>query len=152
MITDIPGKEALMKITQFHTMRTAVQDNAAPASPAEQQRLVEELERSLVGTGVFEDVEVGRTDNIDNLVIAMCTFPADVDEDVVARWLEGLWGTRLSHGFWEAHASLVHADQVELEGATRAGLDGRYLTVHILAQKAAVPAQRTAADQRVAVA
>jgi hypothetical protein len=67
-----------------------------------------------------------------------------MDEDVMARWLEGLWTNRLSYGFWEAHATLVDSDQVELEGATRAGLGGRYVTVHILAQKAAVPAQRVA--------
>jgi hypothetical protein len=144
MIACIPGKEATMKLTQFHTMRTAVQDNAAPASAAELQPLVAQLERDLTGTGVLEDVEVGFTDNADSLLIAMCTFPADMDEDVMARWLEGLWTNRLSHGFWEAHATLVDPDQVELEGATRAGLGGRYVTVHILAQKAAVPAQRVA--------
>ena len=92
----------------------------------------------------FDEVEVGHTDDVDKLVIAMCTFPAQADKTRVAQRLETMWQDRLRYGFWEAHALLVDDDQVELEGATRPSTYGHYVTVHVVAQKGRVPAQRLA--------
>ena len=84
--------------------------------------------------------------HVDNLVIAMCTFPEELTESEIARRLELLWEDRLRYGFWEAHATLVDNGQVELEAATRASQTGHYITLHIVAQRGFVPAQRVAVD------
>jgi len=95
------------------------------------------IRQGLVDTGWFDDVEVGATDDVDNLVIGMCRFPARLNEDQVARRLARLWEEELRYPFWDAHTTLVWEDQVELEGATRSSAQGHYVTVHIVAQRAA---------------
>jgi hypothetical protein len=136
----------LVELIAFHKMRTAMQVNAAPGSSKDLQGVEENLRRSLMRTGLFEDVEVDHTDNVNSLVIAMCKFPADMTEAQVAHRLEMLWEDNLRYGFWEAHSTLVDTGQVELEGATRHSNRGHYVTVHILAQKAPIPAQRVASE------
>jgi hypothetical protein len=64
----------------------------------------------------------------------------------LARWLEQLWQQQLRYGFWEAHTLLVDDTQVEFLGATRSGLNGHYVTLHLIAQRAFIPVQRGAAD------
>ena len=135
-----------MELTQYHKMRAGVQANAAPGSSQALQEVQQNLETALASVGLFSDVEVGYTDDVDNLVIAMCTFPEDLSETEVARRLELLWEDRLRYGFWEAHATLVDSGQVELEAATRNGQNGHYVTMHVVAQKGFVPAQRVAVD------
>ena len=67
----------------------------------------------------------------------------DVGEsDDVARHLERIWGDRVSYPFWEAHAFHVENGHVEFEAATRHSSAGHYVTVHLVAQKASIPAQR----------
>jgi hypothetical protein len=132
-----------VELTHFHKLRTAIQCNARPGSRADLTEAQARVWDSLLSTGCFQDVEVGSTDDVDNLVIAMCTFSEQVSETLVAQRLAQLWEERLRHEFWGPHATLVEADQVELEGATRTGTHGPYITVHIVAQKAVIPAQRT---------
>ena len=135
-----------MELAQYHKIRSAVQSNASPG-PAQALRDVQEnLASALASVGLFSDVEVGYTDDLDNLVIAMCSFPEDLTETEIARRLELLWEDRLRYGFWEAHATLVDEGQVELEGATRASQTGHYITLHVVAQRGFVPAQRVAVD------
>ncbi len=134
-----------MSLTRFHTLRTAVQSNAFPGSPAEVSAVEGNLQRSLAATGLFQDVEVGTTDDPDQLVIALCTFPPELSEDEVAERLEQLWQDRLRYPFWEAHATLVDRGRVELEAATRTSAGGHYVTLHVVAQRAGVPAQRSSA-------
>ena len=69
----------------------------------------------------------------------------EIEATVLPRFIS-YYQDGLRYGFWEAHATLVEAAQVELLGATRAGPHGHYATVHVIAQRAALPAQRTAAD------
>ncbi len=135
-----------MEIAQFHKLRTAVQMNASPGSPAHLRSVKDDLQRALATVGLFEEVEVDYTDDVDNLVIAMCTFPEQLSRSEIAHRLEVLWQERLRYPFWEAHTVLVDRDQIELEGATRAGVNGHYVTLHIVAQQARVPAQRSSAD------
>ena len=135
-----------MEIAQFHKLRAAVQTNASPGTAAELRSVKDDLQRALATVGLFEEVEVDYTDDVDNLVIAMCTFPEQLSRSEIAHRLEVLWQDRLRYPFWEAHTVLVDRDQIELEGATRAGANGHYVTIHIVAQQARVPAQRSAAD------
>ena len=142
-----------MELTRFHKVRSAVQSNARPGGHADLVVAQARVAQSLAATCWFDDVEVGATDDVDNLVVAMCTFPEQLSEERVAQRLVQLWEDRLRYPFWGVHATLVDADQVELEGASRSGSQGHYLTVHIVAQKGAprdpaklplpvVPAQR----------
>jgi hypothetical protein len=136
-----------VELSQFHRLRTALQLSARRGAAGELAQAQTRVRRSLVSAGWFEDVEVEATEDADNLVIAMCRFPARLSQEQVAQRLSELWEDALRYPFWGAHTTLVWADQVELEGATRAGAHGHYLTVHIVAQKArqlaVVPAQRT---------
>ena len=125
-----------MELTHFHKLRTGLQCNARPGSTADLIEAEFRVWDSLTTTGWFGEVEVGATDDLDNLVIAMCTYPAELAEDRVARRLAELWEDRLRYAFWGPHTTLVETDQVELEGATRTSAHGHYVTVHIVAQRA----------------
>jgi hypothetical protein len=131
-----------VELTNYHKMRTAVQSNASPGSPHDLRNIELRLQQSLMASGMFEDVEVGHTEDVNHLVIAMCKFPSQLTQAQVAARLEQLWEDRLRYGFWEAHAVLVDDDQVEFQGATRNSTAGHYVTLHIVAQKAPIPAQR----------
>ena len=131
-----------MELTQYKKFRTAVQSNAFPADSTQIVAVEENLRSLLMSTGFFEDVEVGHTDDVDALVIAMCTFPAQMSHVQIAQRLEQAWHDRLRFEFWEAHTTIADDEQVELQGATRTGSNGAYVTVHVVAQKAHVPAQR----------
>jgi hypothetical protein len=131
-----------MELTQYKKLRTAVQSNAAPATSTQVLEVEDNLRSMLMSTGIFEDVEVEHTEDVDELVIAMCTFPSQLSQVQIAQRLEQAWQDRLRFEFWEAHVTLVDDEQVEFQGATRTGSDGTYVTIHVVAQKAHVPAQR----------
>lgn len=135
-----------MRITEYSKLRAGVQVNARPGTPADVRSTALQLQAALMSTGLFSDVEVDRTDDLDHLVVAMCSFDADASSRRVAAWLEEVWTGRLRYGFWAVHSTLVDDDQVELQGATLSSIGGRYVTVHVVAQKAAIPAQRVAVD------
>ena len=131
-----------MELVQFHQLRTAVRDNAAPGRGAELREVELTLRAVLMDSGLFEDVEVGHTDDLDRLVIALCTFRPFYSESDVAARLEQLWSDRVRYPFWEAHAVRTGTDHVEFEAASRVGPDGHFVTVHLVARKALIPAQR----------
>jgi hypothetical protein len=136
-----------MQLGHFQTLRSGVQRNASPV----QERALVAMERILRDLlshdGVFDRVEVGHTDDPDQLLVGLCQFRPDVpDADVIAV-VERLWETGLRFPFWEAHTTLAGDGFVELEGATRESVVGRYLTVHLVAQRASVPAQRSPVEQ-----
>jgi hypothetical protein len=131
-----------MELTKFHTLRTAVQGNAVPPSRVELSSMEGDLRDLLMTSGLFEDVEVETTDNPDALVIALCQFKPDLTEADIAGALEEIWNDRVRYPFWEAHSIIVAPEHVEFEGATRFSSVGHYATVHLVAQKARVPAQR----------
>ena len=135
-----------MELTGYRKMRTGIQVNAAPATTEAVLPMVRKLHESLAATGFFSDVEVDVTDNLDAMVIGMCTFPAEMEAGGLANWLEQLWQQQLRFGFWEAHAALVDVDQVEFLGATRVSLNGHYVTLHLIAQRAHLPEQRGSED------
>ena len=135
-----------MDLLQFHKMRTAVQGNAYPGSGRDLTSMEGTLRDLLLTSGVFDEVEVEHTDDPDQLVIALCHFKPDLSERDVAQLIERLWEQRVRYPFWEAHAVLVGEEHVEFEAATRNSTGGHYVTVHLVAQRAPVPAQRGARD------
>ena len=135
-----------MDLLQFHRMRTAVQDNAFPGKETELTTVVGSLRDMLMRSGIFESVEVEHTDDPDQLVIALCQFRPFYTERDVAQRLEEIWSDRVRYSFWEAHAIDVMSDHVEFEAASRPSTVGGYVTVHLVAQRAVIPAQRSAHD------
>lgn len=132
-----------MRTIEYEQLRDWLQLNASPVGPDRLGRLADDLRRALATSSRLHSVEADRSGDADRLVIAMAAFPPDLDEAEVAVELERLW-QRLHFDFWEAHTLLVEPGQVELQGATREAADGRYFTLHLVAQAAEVPAQRTA--------
>lgn len=128
----------------YHRVRTGIQVNASPGGPPALEAVEGTLRDELMSSGLFEEVEVEHTDDPDQLVIALCQFRPQYSEADVARQLERLWGDRVRYEYWEAHAMVTAPDHVELEAATRAGQDGHYVTVHLVAQRARIPVQRPA--------
>ena len=126
-----------MQLTRFHEVRSAVQTKARPGGTDDLTAAATRVEDGLIATGWFDDVEVGATDEVDNLVVALCRYPGQLPADRVAQRLVRLWEDRLRYPFWGVHATLVDPDQVELEGATRIRKDGHYVTVHVVAQRGA---------------
>lgn len=136
-----------MNLSDYTKLRTGVQANARVAGPADVRHAIERLRQAMLETGLFADIEVGFSGDEDRLVVAMCTFAADVDATFVSRSLEQMWEDRVRYGFWEAHTSLVERDQIELQAATRDSSTGHYITFHVLTQRAVMPAQRLPGTQ-----
>lgn len=132
-----------MELTQFHTLRTAMQGNALPPTGVALASMEGDLRELLLDSGLFEDVEVETTDNPDALVIALCQFKPDLSESDVAGTLERIWQDRVRYPFWEAHSTILAPEHVEFQAATRFSSNGHYATVHLVAQKARIPAQRS---------
>ena len=135
-----------MDLLQFHRMRTAVQNNAFPGKEEDLATVEQSLRDLLMSSGVFEEVEVEHTNDPDQLVIALCKFLPYFTERDVARHLERIWADRVSYPFWEAHAVHVEDEHVEFEAASRHSSGGHYVTVHLVAQKARIPAQRLSSE------
>lgn len=135
-----------MDLARFHKVREGVQSNASPGTSGEVAAAEALLRSALQATPGFLHVEVERTPDLDRLVIAMCSVSPDLSTSDAADALLALWLHQVSEPFWEAHGLVVHEDQVELEAATRASSHAGYLTVHVLAQRSAVPAQRGPVD------
>lgn len=131
-----------MKLMHFHTLRSGVQVNASPATERALVAMENDLRVALSDSGLFDSVEVEHTDDPDQLVVALCQYRPNLTEDEVAETVERLWDERVSYTFWEVHAMRVDDGFVELEGATRESVVGRYATVHLVAQRSQVPTQR----------
>jgi hypothetical protein len=131
-----------MDLMQFHQMRTAVQIDASPGRSGDLRAVERTLGEMLLDSGLFEDVEVEHTDDVDKLVIALCRFRPFYTERDVAERLEEIWSDKVRYPFWARHAVLAEQDHVELEGASRVGPKGHYVTVHLVAQRARIPEQR----------
>ena len=131
-----------MQLMHFHTLRSGVQRNASPATERALVAMADHLRDLLISCGLFDTVEVEHTDDPDQLVVGLCQFRQSLSEDEVALALEQLWDERVSYTFWEVHAVRVDDDFIELEGATRESVVGRYATLHVVATRSQVPTQR----------
>lgn len=132
-----------MRLVHFHTLRSGVQTNASPATGRELVALEGILRDTLEASRLFDTVEVGHTDDPDQLVVGLCAYRAHLDEDMIASSLERLWDEQVRHPFWEAHSTYVEDGYVEMETATRLGASGPYVTFHLVAQRSPVPGQRS---------
>lgn len=135
-----------MELLTFHRYRSAIQGNAFPGDAEAVRALAEVLQTTLRNSGLFESVEVEATDDPDQLVIALCQFRADFDEADVVEYLETAWDDRIRYPFWEAHTLIWEPEHIEIEAATRESIVGHYVTLHLVAQKATIPAQRQPED------
>jgi len=135
-----------MELLHFHTLRRGVQNNAHPGSERDLAAMRAALQQVLADSGLFEDVEVDATRDPNQLVIGLCHFRDGVTADDIAGYIERVWNDRLRYPLWEAHAVIVDPDHVEFEAATRESVTGHYITVHLVAQKGRVPAQRVPLD------
>ncbi len=135
-----------MELLHFHTLRRGVQINAFPGSERELAPVRAALQQVLLDSGLFEDIEVDATPDPNQLLIGLCHFREGVTAQDVAGYLESVWNDRLRYPWWEAHAVIVDTDHVEFEAATRHSVHGHYVTVHLVAQKARIPAQRVPVD------
>jgi hypothetical protein len=133
-----------MNLLMFHTLRNAVQENASPGASEQVEAVEVNLREGLTSSGLFEGVEVGHTDDPDRLVIALCRFRPFLSEREVADRLEEIWADRVRYPFWESHGLRVERGHVELQAASRPSETGSYVTVHLVAQRGGIPAQRTA--------
>ena len=128
-----------MQIASYYTIRRAIQ-NSAPAPDARATAAMEtELRAALLASGLFHTVEVGRTDDADRHVIAMCAFAPEIDAAEAALALARMWNKQVAYGFWQANTMRVDEGHVELQGATRLSIEGHYATVHLIAQEAPAP-------------
>lgn len=127
-----------MNLAAFQNLRRGLQMNAAPATSQVRSVFETALREELLASGVFTDLEVGSTDAADHLVVVLGTFRADAIEDDVARAVQYAWASVAFH-HWQAHAFLTDDGHVELQAATLDRPGGRYLTLHLVVERSAVP-------------
>ncbi len=80
-----------MEMLKFHRVRTGIQVNAAPGRGEQLASMEGALREKLLDSGLFEEVEVERTDDPDQLLIALCQFRPFYTEADVAERLEQIW-------------------------------------------------------------
>ncbi len=98
-----------MDHASFHTLRTAVQHNARPAGELPAASLQRDLTEALSASRLFDQVELGRTDDPDQLVIGLCRCA-----DGVMPWEAGVGVERI----WR-HASAALSLGVPQPGVHR---------------------------------
>ena len=69
-----------MDMASFHKLRLAVQENANPADDQHVSALMGTLQKGLLGSRLFDEVELGRTDDADRMIIGVCRCADDVEE------------------------------------------------------------------------
>ena len=123
-----------MDATSFHKLRLAVQQNASPADSALATHLRHALEAALTGSRLFGEVELGSTDDPDQLVIGVCRCADGVLPWEAGMGLERLWQTVAADVPWEAHAVSCTDSLMDFEAAVTVDDKGRFITVHVVAE------------------
>ena len=124
----------------FHKLRTAVQENSHPAGDRAAGGLQRTLQEALAASGLFDEVELGRTDDMDQLIIGVCRCSDEILPWEAGLGVERLWRTVSSPMEWEAHHVGCTDSLMEFEGAVTVDESGHYLTVHLVAE----PSQQVA--------
>lgn len=132
-----------MDVTSFHKLRLAVQENASPADSALATHLRHSLQAALTESRLFDDVELGHTDDRNQLVIGVCRCADGVLPWEAGMGLERLWQTVAADASWESHTVSCTDSLMDFEGAVTVDDKGRYLTVHVVAE----PSEATKAVQ-----
>jgi len=128
-----------MNLVHFQTLRNGLKMNAAPAAATVREVVETGLREELAASGLFDEIEVGTSDDPDRLVLGLCTFRAGVPDEAAAAAVERAWSALVFH-HWSAHTVLTDDGHVELEAATLNRPGGRYVSVHLVAQRVAAPA------------
>ncbi len=131
-----------MKLVDFQKLRSGLQMNAHPGARAELSAVENSFREELLASGAFEDVEVEHTDDPDRLVIALCRFRPEYDERDIADLVASAWRDRIRYTYWDASAVMLDEEHVEFQAATRNSHTGHYVTVHMVAQRGDLRAQR----------
>jgi hypothetical protein len=132
-----------MDVTSFHKLRLAVQENATPADSALATHLRHALQAALTESRLFGEVELGHTDDPDQLVIGVCRCADGVLPWEAGMGVERLWQTVAGDAAWEAHTVSCTDSLMDFEGAVTVDDKGRYITVHVVAE----PSEATKAVQ-----
>ena len=127
----------------FHTLRSGLETQAAPAPTRLVTTLAGRFRTALLASGVFDHVEVDTGTDPDRLVIALCAFDGAHAEEDVAHTLEDTW-RELCLAHWEAHATSIEPGHVELEASTLRGATPNHVSLHAVAVRCpVVPEQRS---------
>ncbi|KRF24455.1 hypothetical protein [Phycicoccus sp. Soil803] len=132
-----------MDVTSFNKLRLAVQENASPADSALATHLRNALQAALTESRLFGDVELGHTDDVDQLVIGVCRCADGVLPWEAGMGLERLWQTVAADTAWEAHFVSCTDSLMDFQAAVTVDDKGRYITVHVVAE----PSEATKAVQ-----
>lgn len=132
-----------MDVTSFHKLRLAVQENANPADSSLATHLRHALQAALSESRLFGEVELGHTDDPDQLVIGVCRCADGVLPWEAGLGVERLWQTVAADASWEAHSVSCTDSLMDFEGAVTVDDKGRYITVHVVAE----PSEATKAVQ-----
>lgn len=136
-----------MNLAAFQSLRSGLQAHAVPATSQMRNVLELGLREELMASCLFDEVEVGSSDDEDRLVLALATYRADVGDAEATAAIERAWSALAFH-HWRSQAFLTDDGHVELQAATLDRPGGRYLTVHLVAQRAAAPV--VAPDEQLA--
>ena len=146
-----------MDVTSFHKLRLAVQENASPADSALATHLRHTLHAALTESRLFGEVELGHTDDVDQLVIGVCRCADGVLPWEAGMGLERLWQTVAGDTAWEAHFVSCTDSLMDFQAAVTVDDKGRYITVHVVAEpsdatKATQAARAAEAEREAALA
>ncbi|GAB2746623.1 hypothetical protein [Nocardioides pakistanensis] len=128
-----------MNLDGFRQLRSSVQCDATPASSQVRRILEDGLREELLATGVCTDLAVGSSGEADRHLVALGLFGSELDEDEVAAAVTRAWGEVAFH-HWQAGAFLVEDGHVEFQALSLDRPGGHYVTVHLVLQRADVPA------------
>ena len=106
-----------MDPTSFHKLRTAAQENGNPAYGRPAARFRDALRAALAGSRLFSDVELGYTDDPDQLVIGVCRCADGVLPWKAGIGIERLWQSVANGLPWEAYTVGCTSSLMEFEGA-----------------------------------
>ena len=126
-----------MDLASFHKLRTAVQENAHQADDAHAAAMQGTLEDLLRGSRLFSDVELGRTDDPDQLLIGVFRCAERILPWEAGMGVERLWRAASAGANWEAHHVGCTESLMEFEGAVTLDESGHYLTFHLVAEPSA---------------
>jgi hypothetical protein len=135
-----------MDLTSFHKLRQAVQENASPAHSEHVVLLLQHLQHLMQGSGLFSEVELGRTDDLDQLVIGVSRCADGILPWEAGVGVEQIWQRASANAVWEAHFLGSSESLMELEGALTVDDSGHYVTVHLVAEPATVSEGGTVAE------
>ena len=125
-----------MDIASFHRLRAALQENAHPASAQAAVGIQRTLHDALMGSRLFAEVELGRTQDPDQMIVGVCRCADRVLPWEAGMGVERLWRRASADTAWEAHGVACTESLMEFEGAVTVDDSAHYVTVHLVAQPA----------------